>query len=416
MHYWIWLSLAVTPGSESFKKLITRFETPLGVYNADETEIAACIGSRSRDFKALCKKELERASQIYEFCKSKSVGILTYADENFPKSLRDIDNPPALLYYRGTLPDFNNECFVSVVGTRKLTDYGRKNAFSIAHDLSRCGIKIVSGMAVGIDGVATAGALCAGGQTVAFLGCGIDICYPPVHLSLAKEIVKCGVIMTEYAPGTRPDGFNFPRRNRLISGISAATVVIEGNLRSGSIITAKCAKLQGRPVYALPGNVGVKTSEVTNLLIKDGAKLITDATDIVKDFEYAYLGRVNPFGMSAPAEISVDEAVKRYSVSCVTPSDDVFRPSRQRSSSPTEKKEKNSSSEERSIPSARNLDFDFDDVSLKIYKKIPEEGEILIESLADESINMRSVMRTLLKLEMGRFIVMLPGEKVKRNI
>jgi predicted Rossmann fold nucleotide-binding protein DprA/Smf involved in DNA uptake len=181
-------------------------------------------------------------------------------------------------------------------------------------------------------------------------------------------------------------------------------------------MTAKCAKLQGRAVYALPGNVDVKTSEVTNLLIKNGAKLITDATDIVKDFEYSYLGRVNPFGMSAPLEVSQEDVLKRYAVSCVTPSDSVFKPSKQRSSSREDKNEAESAPfvKKQSAPDESN--FDFDDISLEIYKKIPENGDIAVESLADENINMRCVMRTLLKLEMGRFIVMLPGEKVKRNI
>jgi DNA processing protein len=431
LHYWIWLSLAVTPGSESFKKLITRFETPMGVYNADETDLAACIGSRSRDFKALCDKSLDAASKIYDFCKTKSVGILTYGDENFPKALREIDNPPALLYYRGVLPDFNNECFISVVGTRRLTDYGRKNAFTIAHDLARCGFKIVSGMAVGIDGVAMAGALCAGGETVAFLGCGIDICYPSVHLTLAKEIVKCGAVITEYAPGTRPIKFNFPRRNRLISGLSKITVVVEGREDSGSMITARHARAQGKRVYAFPGNVGNDGSQATNLLIKNGASLCTGVFDILRDYENVVKSGLNPFKVPEKRDVNMSEVLSRYKVSCVAPSDDIFRTPYVRKQ--MHKDEAAISSKADASPAVSSVNDSksasigeqsdsqpalptFDAQLLRLYKKIPMDVECSIESLVDENTDMRAVMKMLLKLEMSRFVVLIPGDKVKRNL
>ena len=241
--YWIWLSLALTIGSESFKRLIGRFDSARDVYDADETELRQLLGKRTKDLEAVCDKDLTRASEILEFCQSKSVGILTYSDDRYPEALRRIDNPPVLLYYRGILPDFNSECFVAVVGTRRLSDYGRKNAFEISRGLAEAGAVIVSGMALGIDGVAHAGALSGGKSTVAVIGSGIDVCYPPEHLTLARSIVKQGCIMTEYAPGTAPDGKNFPRRNRIISGISSSVVVIEGRMRSGSLITARCARM-----------------------------------------------------------------------------------------------------------------------------------------------------------------------------
>lgn len=418
--YWVWLSLATTPGTDSFKRLISKFESPKRIYEAEESDIVDCIGSRSKDFKAVVDKDITAARRVLEFCESKGVGILTYSSDEFPISLKNIDTPPVLLYYRGVLPDFNGLCFVTMVGTRRLTEYGRKNAFSISQDLAKAGVIIVSGMAIGIDGVSHAGSLSAGGINVAFLGSGIDVCYPKQHLRLAKEIVKTGCVMTEYAPGSKPERQNFPRRNRLIAGISCATVVIEGNIRSGSLITARYAKEFGKKVYALPGNVDNKMSEASNILIKNGSKLITSADDIVGDFEFVYPGKVNPFKIAEKINVSMNSVFSELQISCVCASDGIF-------SSFAKKREKKRrearTNTEDSMNQSRNessteLSFEkmgFDKDTLRIYQKIPTEKECSVDSLVDENDSMPKVMKALLRLEMGRAITMLPGEKVKRN-
>ena len=148
-----------------------------------------------------------------------------------------------------------------------------EKAFNIGYDLATAGATVVSGMAMGIDGVAMAGALSAGGKTVAVIGSGIDVCYPESHLTLAREVVKCGCVITEFAPGTKPSRYNFPKRNRIISGLSSATLVIEGKEKSGALITARHAMQQERPVYAFPGNVGNKNSELSLLLIKNSSHI-----------------------------------------------------------------------------------------------------------------------------------------------
>jgi DNA processing protein len=181
MLYWIWLSLAITPATDNFSKLFSRFQSAKAIYEADKNAIAACITSKSRDYNSLTDKSLDKAEEVLEFCTKRGVGILIYDDEKFPLSLKQIPTPPVLLYYRGNLPDFNSEFFVSVVGTRRLSDYGRRNAFYIAHDLAIAGTTVVSGMAIGIDGVAHAGAIAAGAHTVAVIGSGIDVCYPKQH-------------------------------------------------------------------------------------------------------------------------------------------------------------------------------------------------------------------------------------------
>ncbi len=413
--YWMWLSLACTPASATFSKLFSKYSTPHEVYSAEKEELVKLVGSRSKDLTALSDKDLSEAEKILDFCKRKGVGILLYSDERYPENLRKIENPPVLLYYRGTLPDFSKETPISVVGTRRVSDYGRKNAFTVARDLAKSGALIVSGMAIGIDGVAHAAALSEGKKTVAVLGNGIDICYPKEHLTLAKEIVKDGCVFTEYPPKSPPHKTHFPARNRIISALSFATVVIEGTERSGALITARRAKEQGRRVYALPGNVGNKNSEATNLLIKTGASSFSSADDIVADFDRIYPGRLNPFKMLDASSGTMVEALQKYSVSCVAPNDRIFRPTRRKTELSEPASEKLTSVTQNNTSSVEVIPDKLPKEALAIYKKIPIGNSCAIEALIDENISLREVMKILLKLEIGHFITLLPGEKVRRN-
>ena len=409
--YWIWLSLACTPDSTTFSKLIGKYSDAKEIFEASDREIRSVVGAKVSDCSALSNKDLARASEIYKFCKEKGVGIITYNSEEFPITLRDIPTPPVLLYYRGRLPDFNKGFRCAIVGTRSLSDYGRKNAFKLGYDMGCAGATVVSGMAIGIDGVAMAGALAAGATTVAVIGSGIDVCYPSVHLTLARAIVKNGCVLTEYAPGTKPDKYNFPRRNRLISGLCPVTVVVEGKESSGSMITARHAKAQGREVFAFPGNVGSDGSQSTNLLIKNGAKLCTGAEDIIERFEKDYPGTLNPFLLKEHPEVDMLEIMRDLRISAITPNDDIF-------SIPKPKKEKRVEVKPEPVKEEENLLPEmpvFDGELLKIYKKIPLNEECTIESLTDGEMNLRAVMKLLLKLEMGKFITLLPGDRVKRN-
>ncbi len=415
MIYWIWLSLACSPSGSTFGKLIKEYDGAKSIYDADSRRISSIIGFRNSDRSRLSEKSLDKAEEIYVFCKKHKVGLLAYSDERYPELLRHIDNPPVLLYYRGILPDFG-KCFtVSAVGTRSLSDYGRKNAFRIGYDLASAGAVVVSGMAIGIDGVAMAGALAAGGTTVAVIGSGIDVCYPPQHLRLAREIVKRGCVITEFAPTTQPNKLNFPKRNRIISGLSRATVVFEGAERSGALITARYAKEQGRTVYALPGNVGSKTSQLSNLLIKNGAKICTSAEDVLNDFKDAYRGVINTFLLKDGVGVDMMATLTEYGVVAVCPGDDIFvtpRPKKQGTKSPMAEPIKVEESKAEPVTPPMS----FDKKALAVYKRIPTVGDCSLESLVDENTNLREVMKCLLKLEMGGFVVMLPGEKVSRKI
>ena len=418
MIYWIWLSLACSPSGSTFGRLIKEFDGAKAIYDADSRRVSSIIGFRNSDRSALENKDLDKAEEIYNFCTKHKVGLLPYCSEKYPELLRCIDNPPVLLYYRGVLPDFD-KCFtVAAVGTRSLSDYGRKNAFRISYDLATAGATVVSGMAIGIDGVAMAGALAAGGATVAVIGSGIDVCYPPQHLTLAREIVKRGCVITEFAPGTQPGKTNFPKRNRIISGLARATVVFEGAERSGALITARYAKEQGRTVYALPGNVGAKTSQLSNLLIKNGAKICTAAEDVLNDYIDSYRSVINPFLLKDNLKPDLMATLTKYSVVANCPSDDIFEVPRKSMGEQSKVK----GQEPTPVASIEQVTTEpvippdgFDKNALKLYKRIPLSGSCSLESLVDSELSLRDVMKYLLKLEMGGFVVMLPGECVSRK-
>ena len=412
--YWIWLSLSCSYGTATFPRLIEKFGNAKAVYDADIKDIIKCIDPRSSDRTRLSNKSLDRAYEIFEFCNSKKVGILTYDDMRYPNNLKKIPSPPVVLYYRGILPDFNSGFYVSMVGTRAISDYGRKNAFKISYDLASMGATVVSGMAMGIDGISHAAALEAGKNTIAVLGSGIDVCYPSQHLTLARNIVKNGCIITEFPPHTPPARNNFPIRNRIISGLSELTIVIEGKEKSGARITAAHALEQGRALYALPGNIESDNSELTNLLLKNGAKIITSADDIARDYQDKYPGIINPFNLSLKLPVNIMDTLTKYSVVATSPSDDIFP-------SPARRKKKEVKAPEKKeakpikIENDSTVKTEFDARTFNIYTKIPTSGDCSIESLVDGEYTLRDVIKCLLKLEMGHFITMLPGERVSRK-
>ncbi len=428
---WMWLSLSVTPGGVTFKKLYEKYPDIYTIYELERDEYIRILTSKCRDIDALCDKSLERAEEILAYCDSRGIGIIYYLDDEFPKLLREIQDPPVLLYYRGVLPDFNDGCYVAVVGTRSLTDYGRKFSFNLAHDLAYSGARIVSGMAIGIDGVAHCGALSAGGITVAVLGCGINVCYPEAHKNLAREIVKTGCVITEYAPNTKPKSEHFPKRNRIISGLCCASIIIEGAESSGAIHTARHARKQGRTIYALPGNVGNKTSEVSNILIRNGAKLILTAEDVIDDFEFVYRGKLNRFLLTDMPRVNMYDELCRYKISCVAPSDgifngtkgsDGFHPKPIKKNNDKAKPEKKNDTQitttagEVTQTEPQESYASFDKHMLKIYKSIPAEGEVAIEDLCTDEYKIKDVLRILFKLDAINSIEMLPSERVRRKL
>jgi DNA processing protein len=220
-------------------------------------------------------KEMERLDRF-------RVKALTWDDEEYPRNLREIFNAPPVLYVQGQI-DRRDEWAVAVVGTRRASVYGKEAARALGTGLAQAGVTVVSGLALGIDTVAHHSCLDAGGRTIAVLGSGVDLVYPSQNKRLAAEIVERGALVSEYALGTRPEARNFPPRNRIISGLTLGTVVVEADIGSGARITADFAAEQGREVFAVPGNVFARNSRGTNRLIQEGAKLVCDVGDVLEE-------------------------------------------------------------------------------------------------------------------------------------
>lgn len=293
--YWIWLALKLNNQNSVFQRLLDLFgNSPYEVYKADESKINRAIHLSEFQKKSLLDKNLDEAFSIFNYCKWNNVGIMTYGDSIYPESLKSMKKPPILLYYMGHIPNLNNKVCVSMVGTRKMTEYGMRSCYKIAYELASAGAVIVSGMALGIDSVAHAGAIGARGTTIAVLGCGIDVIYPKQHRKLRKYICEHGAVITAYHPSTPAYKNNFPERNAIVSALSEGTLVIEAPRSSGALITADCAAEQSRTVYALPGSIEEPMSEGPNNLIKNGAMAITSARDVLQYYFENHSRLVDP--------------------------------------------------------------------------------------------------------------------------
>jgi DNA processing protein len=279
-----WLALKLVPGlgARISKRLLDRFRTPQAIFRASRTELegAGLSGAIAQSIASGCAFE-DAATQQEKIRESAAI-VVTIADPRYPQLLREIYDPPILLFARGRL-ELLESIMLGVVGTRRPTPYGLAATERLAADLAHAGLTIVSGMARGIDTAAHKGTLAAGGDTLAVLGCGVDVVYPSENRKLASDLAVKGLIVSEFPMGSTAFPQNFPIRNRIISGMSVGVLVVEGAQYSGSAITAKLAMDQGREVFAVPGNITSKLSWGPNLLIKQGAKLIQDWNDVVAE-------------------------------------------------------------------------------------------------------------------------------------
>jgi len=294
LKYWLWLSTRHSVNSAAIQRLLDRFGDAKDVYFAARPEYRDVEGVSSAALESLAEKSLDEAERILENCAENDIRILPIRDAEYPERLRNIFDPPVVLYVKGTLPPVDELPAVAVVGKRKCTPYGRLAAEKLAAQITEHGGLVVSGMAEGIDAAGHRGALKAGGKTVAVLGSGVDIVYPSFHEQLYHDIIASGAVVSELPPGTQPSRFSFPRRNRIISGLSVAVLVAEADLSSGSLITANHALEQGREVFAVPGNIGVSSSEGCLKLIREGAGIAASGWDILQEFVPVFGDRIVP--------------------------------------------------------------------------------------------------------------------------
>ncbi len=437
---WIWLSQACWYENGNIDVLLREFGTPRRIYEATKPELEQHIGDNGMEVLRLMNKDLSEAQRIMNACFRLDIGILVLDDPKYPAHLRMIQNPPPVLYYKGQLPVFDGNLIVTVVGTRRMSQYGKKMAFELSFDMARAGAVIVTGMALGIDGVASAAAVAAGGTTVAILGSGLDIIYPPEHQCLMESIINRGVVMSEFPPGTRPLAENFPQRNRIMSGIAQSVVVIEGNSRSGALITARLATKQGRDVYALPGNADEENSEATTVLLKNGAKLITCADDVIHTYESVYK-QVSTLHLLEKVHVEPDRVLRDLGVSArfYKPIPSTFahnertngaavgghRPRNERDvgrklQNPPVKRETPTGENLQNIPLAEHgqmqrIEKILDSKTLAIYKRMPLGKSVTIDELCDEECTTSDIITAMSTLQIYKCVIAFPGGRYIRS-
>ena len=285
LKYCLWLSTREGISNTGKLQLLSRFGSPEAVYQADEQALA------DTDFKnaaSLLDKNLQGAEIILQQCYQKNIHIMTIQDAAYPQRLRSIDDPPVVLYYQGLFPAVDTAPVIAMVGTRKASAYGLMQAKRLGYQVAKCGGIVVSGGAEGIDTMCLVGALSADRPVIAVLGGGVDVVYPASNRTLFEDIRSRGCLLSEYPPCTQALGSHFPVRNRIISALSLGVVVVEAPKRSGALITASRALEQGRDVFTIPGNVGTATCEGNIQLLREGAIVVEDGWDIMREYVHLY--------------------------------------------------------------------------------------------------------------------------------
>lgn len=392
--HWLWLSALdkITPRQKGL--LLQHFSDPEEIYYARDKRLAAIEELSSGTLEALENKDLSRAETIASSCRGKHINILTYRDAAYPSRLRNIPDPPVVLYYTGVLPDFDSQPVIAVVGTRKASPYGISATKEISAQMACCGALVISGGATGVDTAAMEMALSTGNATVGVLGCGVDIVYPASNRELYNKVVKNGCLISEYAPGTKPTPWSFPQRNRILSGLSHGVLVVEAPMKSGALITARNAIEQGRDVYAVPGNIDSESCAGSNNLLREGATPVFCGWDAVRFYE-------SRFSCVKKREIQHKEVAE---VAEGTPAKPVKEP-------PADKKD---------IDKPANSPYsgilDFNEQEKRIMDCLTVEPISVDLLIARAGIPAQEVIRTLTMLSLKGAVIQHPGRTVSAKL
>ena len=408
--HWIWLSTRSHVSDRVKAELLRHFSDAEDIYYGAEEDYRVAEGLTREGLDALMDKDLGTARKILAQCDEKQIHILTFRDAAYPARLRNIPDPPVLLYYKGRLPEFDSLPLVAVVGTRKATAYGLTTAKRMGYQIAACGGVVVSGMAYGIDGMAMRGALTADAMVIGVLGCGVDVVYPQSNRALYEDLSRHGCLLSEFAPGTEPFKWNFPKRNRIISGLSCGVLVIEAPEGSGALITARQAAEQGRDVFAVPGNIDMPSCAGSNALLRDGAIMASSGWDVVGEYQKQYPGmiqnRCKPgLQLAYPDEIAkVSEADQRIPKVAQKPK--LFREKKQKT-----KKEIDNSGDSQYIDATNNHP-PLSDQEQTILTLVREGMTLVDDIIARTELPAGAVLAALTMLEVKGLVRRLPGKRV----
>ena len=413
--HWIWL--ATRPGMNDRIKaeVLRHFGDPEDAYYADPGAYAAVDGMTEEAVALLRDKDLKDAKGILEDCENQNIGILTFQDAMYPNRLKNIADPPLVLYYKGKLPEVDALPVIAVVGTREATPYGLKTAKNLGAQISRCGGLVLSGLANGIDTMAMRGALSAGKPVVGLMGCGLDIVYPANNRSLLLDTQRYGCLLSEFPPGTPPYKWNFPKRNRVISGLSCGVVVVEAPKRSGALITATQAAEQGRDVFVIPGNVDVAACAGSNALLRDGAIAVSTGWDILSEYVALFPDQIRKDGVPSMQTLYPDEELAIRAAE--RPAEKVAQKPRYLKNKAAEKPEADKKAIDNETKSLYSEKIDTEDPSLtgdeRAILGLLRDGERLVDDvIAESGLTSGATLSTLTLLEVKGLIRRLPGRYV----
>ncbi len=294
MEYWVWLQTILKPGSAKVIPVLDRYGNAKTVFETSYDDLNLSGLFSQRELYLLKRKDLSFAKKVLNDCKKSGISAVCINNKHYPELLRQIANPPLVLYFKGNIELLNGEPTVCIVGPRSVSVFGKKAAFSLAARLAAGGFTVVSGGAKGSDTAAHKGALAVGGNTVCVLGCGINSTYLKENKPLRDMIAKHGIVISEYFPDRSATKYSFPVRNRIMAGLSHGTVVVEAGEKSGALITANHANEQGRDVFVIPGNPTYEHYKGSNKLLRDGARALLDANDVFFEYINAFPHKINP--------------------------------------------------------------------------------------------------------------------------
>jgi DNA processing protein len=388
-----WLALTLVPGvgTAVFIRLLARFRTPANVLRASTGELRDVAGpklaERIAQYADVADVDAqERALREY------GAGLVTLEDAKYPLHLAEIYDPPLALFVRGELRE-EDQYSVAIVGTRRPTPYGVRMAEQFARELAVRGITVISGMALGVDAAAHRGAIEAGGRTIAVLGCGVDVVYPRQHDELMHQISENGAVVSQFPMGTKPSAGHFPYRNRIISGMSLGTLIVEAPLRSGALITARHASEQGREVFAVPGQVGVANSEGPHALIREGAKLVESVDEILVELQ-----------LPAELRVATAEALAASAAARV--------PARTAPERPAHRPRTRESAEPRSAPAAaRTAPVEVSPGEQAVLSALTSDGSHVDEIAQTCRISISEALSTLTLLELKGMVRQFSGKR-----
>jgi len=413
--HWIWLAHRSGVNDRMKLALLRHFPDPEDIYFADSEAYAHVEGMTAEIRQALTDKDLGSAEKILAECRNKKLRILTIRDAAYPVKLKNIPDPPLVLYYKGQLPDFDSNPVIAVVGTRKASAYGLTTAKRMGYQIGKCGGIVVSGMAYGIDGMAMSGALTAGQTTVGILGCGADIVYPVSNRALFRDVENYGCIISEFPPGMPPGKWTFPKRNRIISGLSNGVLVVEAPEKSGALITARLAADQGRDVFVIPGNSDQTGFVGSNRLLRDGAIAVSSGWDVISEYEALYPEKIHREERPSHQTAYADEVYK-----VAQEEEKSLLKVAQKPSISGKKSHQNQEQEKKSIDKLDSTAYS--DVNAIYDKLLPDEqaivaalqkGERLVDDvIAQTGLTTGKLLSSLTMLELKGIIRRLPGKRI----